>query len=88
MRISEMENSTRATNSKSCGRKKSINEAYEELKGCSPEQLMEKLATEIKGQKLNGTFDYDGLCATIEKLKMYLPTQTYENMMRIIESLK
>lgn len=84
MRISEMG----SEQPKSSAKKKTINEAYEELKGCSSEELMERLSKEIKDQKLNGTFDYDGLRATIEKIKTYLPAQVYENMIRIIESLR
>ena len=84
MRISEMSNEKPKTSNK----KKTINEAYEELKNCSSEELMERLSKEISGQKLNGTFDYEGLRATIEKIKAYLPTQTYENMIRIIENLR
>ncbi len=84
MRISEMSNEK----PKSSNRKKTINETYEELKHCSSEELMERLSKEISGQKLNGTFDYEGILASIEKIKTYLPAQTYENMMRIIESLR
>ena len=84
MRISEMN----ANTSKTTGKKKTINEAYEELKGCSSEELMARLSKEISGQKLNGTFDYESLRQSIEKIKTYLPTQTYENMIRIIESLR
>ena len=73
---------------KSTARKKTIDEAYDELKDCSSQELMERLTKEIQGQKLSGTFDYNALMASIEQLKTYLPTQTYENMIRIIESLR
>ena len=84
MRISEMGKES----PKQSAKKKTIDEAYEELKDCSSDELMQRLTKEISGQKLNGTFDYDGLRASIEKMKTYLPTQTYENMIRIIENLK
>lgn len=83
MKISEMSKQEKSTQ-----KKKTINEAYDELKGLSSEELMERLTREIRGQKLNGTFDYDSLRSSIEKIKDYLPSQTYENMIRIIESLK
>lgn len=83
MKISEMNKQEKTTQ-----RKKTVNEAYEELKGLSSEELMERLSNEIKGQKLNGTFDYQTLRASVEKIREYLPSQTYENMIRIIESLK
>lgn len=83
MKLSEM-----GDKPKSAPKKKDINEAYEELKDCSSEELMQRLSKEIQGQKLNGTFDYDALMSSIEKLKSYLPTGVYENMVRIIESLR
>ena len=67
---------------------KQIEDEFNELKNCSSDQLMEKLAQEVKKQKLNGQFDYEALKNSIEQIKIYLPTQTYENMLRIIESLK
>ena len=83
MKISEMNKQEKTTQ-----KKKTVNEAYEELKGLSSEELMERLTSEIRGQKLNGTFDYQTLLASIEKIREYLPSHTYENMIRIIESLK
>lgn len=68
--------------------KKDINESYNKLKNCSADELMAKLADEVRQQKSNGTFDYDGLINSIEKIKIYLPNQTYENMLRIIENLR
>ena len=69
-------------------RKKDIRAEYESLKGCSSQELMSKLAQEVQQQKTSGTFDYDSLKNSVEQIKIYLPTQTYENMLRIIESLK
>ncbi len=68
--------------------KKDINKAYDELKDLSSEELFDRLAKEIQSQKSNGSFDYDALKRSIETIKTYLPQQTYENMIRIIESLK
>ncbi len=68
--------------------KKDITEAYEEMKNCSSDELRQRLMKEIQQQKSRGVFDYDGLLNSIEKIKQYLPKETYENMLRIIESLK
>lgn len=68
--------------------KKTIQENFDAIKDCSADELMKKLAQEIQGQKDNGTFDYEALVGTIDKIKTYLPKQTYENMIRIIDSLK
>ena len=80
---------SKTTSSKTNASKtKTINEAYDELKNCSSEELMQRLAKEIQTQKTNGTFDFDALKSSIDKIKDYLPAQTYQNMIRIIESLK
>ena len=72
----------------SAKQQKTLNETYDELKNCSSDELMSRLAKEVQQQKSNGTFDYNGLLNSIEKIKIYLPSQTYENMLRIIENLK
>lgn len=66
----------------------SIKDAYDKLKDCSADDLMQKLSKEIASQKQRGTFDYDGLVKSLDKIKVYLPKETYENMIRIIDSLK
>ena len=86
MKLSEMPKGGNET--KSTAKQKNINEAYEELKGCSSDELMNRLVNEIQSQKSSGVFDYDSLLSAIEKIKLYLPAPTYENMIRIIESLK
>ncbi len=68
--------------------KKNITEAYEEMKNCSADELRARLIKEIQGQKSKGVFDYDALVSSIEKIKDYLSKETYENMLRIVESLK
>ena len=94
MKLSEMskqkpDNFNENTQAKiSAKQQKSINETYDELKNCSSDELMARLAKEVQQQKSSGTFDYDGLLNSIEKIKMYLPSQTYENILRIIENLK
>ena len=70
------------------GNQKDLNEAYEDLKNCSSDQLMQRLAKEIQQQKSSGVFDYDALMASLNQIKIYLPNETYENMIRIIESFK
>ena len=93
MKLSEMQKSVNPNlqdhYSKISGtRHKNITSAYEELKGCSNDELLGRLAKEVQSQKQNGTFDFDGLKSTIERMKIYLPNATYQNMMNIIETLK
>ena len=82
MKLSEMNNlnTSRANDSSAkMQAKKSIQDAYEELKGYSSEDLMTRLAREIQQQKASGSFDYDGLKNTIDAMKIYLPDQVYQN---------
>ncbi len=67
---------------------KDVMQAYQELQGCSSDELMNRLASEVRMQKENGTFDFDGLKDSVEKMKGYLPDATYQNMIRIIETLR
>ncbi len=93
MKLSEMPKSENANlqdkfAKMSGAKQKNITQAYEELKGCSNDELMNRLAQEIRSQKQNGTFDFEGLKSTIERMKIYLPNATYQNMMNIIENFK
>lgn len=87
MKLSEMpknDSNSKVNESKN----KTVEQTYEELKGQSSDQLMARLAKEIQMQKQSGVFDYEGLRSSIEKIKTYLPAQTYENMINIIDGLK
>lgn len=93
MKLSEMSKqgtTSQGSNKKSFSenQQKNIQETYNKLKDCSGDELMQRLAKEVQTQKSNGTFDYDALINSIEKIKIYLPTQTYQNMIRIIENLR
>lgn len=91
MKLSEMPKSSNGNfnNEKiSSAKHKNITQTYEELKNCSGQELMDKLTKEIQMQKANGTFDCKALLNTIERIKIYLPNATYQNMVNIIEGLK
>ncbi len=88
MKLSEMPKNSEEKTQKTKATKRDISSAYEELKNCSADELMSRLEKEIKTQKENGTFDFDGLWSTIERIKIYLPNQTYQNMLKIIENLR
>ena len=90
MKLSEMsKNSKTQTNYTDDKRgSQKITEKYNELNDCSSDELMYRLSKEVEAQKQQGNFDYEGLLESIQKIKMYLPTQTYENMIRIIEQFK
>ena len=90
MKRTETKNtSTSATSSSSSkNSNKGVQEAYDELKNCSQDELMARLVGEIQQQKNMGVFDYDLLRSSIEKIKVYLPKENYENMIKIIDGLK
>ena len=86
MRLSEMTDGFESKNDEQ--KKKTISQSYEELKDCSSDELMKKLADTIKMQKSSGTFNYEAIISSIEKMKPYLPMQAYENMIRIIDNFR
>ena len=69
-------------------KQQSLQQEYDSLKNCSVDQLMQKLASEVEKQKNAGVFDADGLMQAIENMKWALPSETYENMIRIAKNLK
>lgn len=85
MKLSEMPSGDNTQHSE---KKRSANETYEQLKGLSQDELMQRLVSEINEQKSQGKFDYDGLKNAIDKVSLYLPKQTYENILRILENFK
>ena len=68
--------------------KESLKETYDSLKDLSGDELTQKLYNEVKKQKENGDFDFNALSENIERLKMFLPCETYENMKNMLEKLK
>ncbi len=67
--------------------KEDINKKYEELKDLSHDELLLRLKSEIERQKEAGEFNYDALISSLNAIKMYLPNETYENMIRIIDEI-
>ena len=67
--------------------KEDINKKYEELKDLSHDELLLRLKSEIERQKEAGEFNYDALISSLNAIKMYLPSGTYENMIRIIDEI-
>lgn len=61
---------------------------YNELKDMSSDQLTQKLFQEVASQKASGKFDYDMLNNSVESIRSYLPPETYENIKRILTTLK
>lgn len=60
---------------------------YENMKNMSAEDLYGALKMEVQKQKANNSFDYEGLLNSLDAIKNYLPQESYENMIRIIDEL-
>ena len=67
---------------------KDIMEKYNEYKDLSASQLNDELFKEVAKQKQDGSFNYAQLENMVESLKGSLSPENYQNMKRILESLK
>ena len=65
-----------------------IKEKFNEYKNLSHDELSNELFKEVARQKNQGTFDYQKLNSMVESLKGALPEESFNNMKRILESLK
>ena len=88
MKLSEMSNLKNKANKHQEKELENIEQKYEQLKNHSSSELMQLLAKEVASQKEQGAFDYDGLIASVEKMKDYLPQATYKNMIEVIKSFR
>ena len=67
---------------------KTMQDAYDELKDLNVDELTMRLYDEVRKQKENGTFNYESLCSSVEKLRGFIPVQTYQNMKNMLEKIK
>lgn len=67
---------------------KLLRDKYDEFKGMNKEELNSKLFEEVSRQKQNGTFDFQSLSNMVESLRGSLPEGDYNNLKRILESLR
>ena len=65
-----------------------IQEKYNEFKDMSKDQLNERLFTEVARQKREGSFDYASLERMVESLRGSLSESEFQNIKRLLESLK
>lgn len=84
---------TKQNNQKSNKTTKSMTEedivrTYNNLKDLNGDQLSKMLFAEVAKQKDEGTFNYQSLITSIESIKSLIPQNTYENLKKLVESLK
>ncbi len=82
-RLSQFEN-----NNNEKTKEDEIKEKFETFKGMNKNELNSELYKEVARQKSCGTFDYNKLSAMVDNLKGTLPEGDYNNIKRILESLK
>lgn len=70
------------------GQEEDIRKKYEELKDLSSDDLSKRLFEEVANAKRLGTFDYATLAHSIDNMRAFLPNETYENMKRLLETLR
>ena len=61
---------------------------YNNIKNLSQEEASKKLYEEVFKQKQNGSFDFNQLVKQVDGLKGYLPEQDFQNIKRILDTLK
>lgn len=65
-----------------------IRQKFDSYKDMSKPQLQETLMREVAKQKANGSFDYKTLESMVDGLQGMLSPQEYDNIRKILESLK
>lgn len=67
---------------------KDLKEKFDQYSGMNKQQLNQQLFEEVARQKKEGKFDFAALSGMVENLKGMVSQQDYENIKRILESLK
>ena len=65
-----------------------IKNKYNSFKDMSKDELSKTLFQEVAKQKSDGNFNYSQLESMVDSLQSVLPSRDYENVRRLLESLK
>lgn len=65
-----------------------LRQKYDHFKGMNQSQLNAQLYQEVARQKSAGTFDYASLSNMVEGMRGSLPENDYQNIKRILETLR
>ena len=82
------DNSSNEKQSQSKVNESQIKDKFNTYKDMSSEQLNSELFKEVARQKSQGTFDYAGLERMVQSLQGSLSAEQYNNIKRLLESLK
>lgn len=87
-RATDESTSANKTDKKKVTDAEQMKQTYDQLKNLDASSLQAKLAEEVAQQKANGTFNYSLLQSSLESMKAFLPPENYENLKRLLESIK
>ena len=65
-----------------------ICQEYEKVKDLSRDEAQVMLRAEVERQKQNGTFDFDALQRQVRSLESLMPQQDYQNLIKLLQTLK
>lgn len=65
-----------------------ICQEYEKVKDLSRDEAQVMLRAEVEQQKQNGTFDFDALQRQVRSLESLMPQQDYQNLIKLLQTLK
>ena len=68
--------------------KEELTDKYQTYKDMNKEELNSELLKQVNKQKSDGTFDYEKLENMVNALQGTLPQENFENIKRILQSLK
>ena len=85
-KLSEFEFSNKSSSQKVS--EEDLRDTFDKYKNMDRQQLNSQLYSEVAKQKMQGTFDYNKLASMVESLKGSLPEQDYNNIKRILETLR
>ena len=84
--LKEQGNAKRTT--QSSVKQEDVVKEYDKIKNLSQEEAQKLLFNEVFRQKQNGTFNFEALSAQVEGLRGYLPEKDFQNLKRMLESLR
>lgn len=87
-KIDEKENTQNNKTQKENITEKDLMDKYNQYKDLDSNQIRDELFNEVARQKANGVFDYNKLENSLDSIKGVISEDNYQNMKKILESLK
>ncbi len=87
-RLSEFQPNYENKGNQNKSQEEELRNKYDQFQNMDRNQLNAQLYQEVARQKSAGTFDYPSLISMVEGLRGSLPEADYQNIKRILETLK